>query len=313
MKNIHRFSMSIGLVAIVALGGCGGSDSGSGGNGTGGTPSTGGTGGTGGGTGGSTGGTGGGTGGNMGPCSEPKDHPADPNLSPWSYHGATDGADKWGTLPGDALCGTGMAQSPIDIASAFAVASAEDLTFTNYDKAIPVALLNNGHWLQVSYTGTMAATDPQITYAGKTYYLTQFHFHSTSEHTLNSIPYPLEVHFVHKAADDSVAFLGVFFTPGVENPVLATIMQDDPGKEKDITCTHTVKLDTLLPPVKGFFHYSGSISSPPCTEGVSWFVMQDPLEVSDAQKTAYQMKFGGTTNRPIQPLNGRVIDVFTPN
>jgi carbonic anhydrase len=245
-------------------------------------------------------------------CGAAVDKPHDPTKAEWSYHEEADGPAKWGDLMGDATCGAGTAQTPIDIDDAATQPSDKALTFANYDHVIPIDLLDNGHTLQVNYASTMSAGDPQITYDGKTFYLLQFHWHSTSEHTMAGSPSLFEAHFVHKAADGALAVVGVLFHAGAENKVLHRLMVDDPGHEKESACSDGVKLDDLLPASRGFYHYSGSLTTPPCSEGLSWFVMSDSLEASTAQETAYQTGFSGTTNRPIQALNGRTVDKHAP-
>lgn len=245
-------------------------------------------------------------------CGAAVEKPHDHSKAAWSYHEAEDGPARWGSLQGDATCGAGAAQTPIDLVDTAAVDSAKPLSFAHYDRAIAVDLLDNGHTIQVNYAGAMAADDPQISYDGKAYYLLQVHWHSASEHTVNGRPALFEVHFVHRAADGALAVVGVLFKSGAENAVLRRLMRDDPGHEKQATCSDTVKLDELLPARRGFYHYSGSLTTPPCSEGLSWFVMTDQLEASAAQATAYQAGFHGSTNRPIQALNGRTVDRHGP-
>ncbi len=140
-----------------------------------------------------------------------------------------------------------MAQAPIDIVDALTVTSNKELMFVNYDKMIPIRLLDNGHTLQVNYTSAMSAGDPQITYDGKTYYLLQFHWHSTSEHTMAGGAALFEVHFVHKAKDGALAVVGVLFRDGEENDVLEHLMMVNPGHDKESTCSDAVELEDLLP------------------------------------------------------------------
>jgi carbonic anhydrase len=251
-----------------------------------------------------------GTGGSV--CAAPVDKPHDPAKAEWSYHGADDGPVEWGALTGDAACGAGMSQTPIDIVDGATVVSTKDLAFANYDKAIPFDLLDNGHALQINYAGTMSAGDPQISYDGKTYYLAQLHWHSASEHAVNSAWQLFEVHFVHKAADGALAVVGVLFKSGPDNAVLARMMKRDPGHAKEVSCADTVTPESLLPASRGFYHYSGSLTTPPCSEGLDWFVMTDPLEASAKQQNAYQTGFSGSTNRPLQPLDGRIVEKHAP-
>ena len=257
-------------------------------------------------------GTGASTGSGGATCGAPVEKPHDPSKAEWSYHGAGESPADWGTLMGDGVCGMGMSQTPIDIVDSATVVGTKALAFANYDKAIPFDLLDNGHALQINYAGTMSAVDPQIAYDGKTYYLAQFHWHSASEHAMNGGAQLFEVHFVHKAADGALAVVGVLFKSGAENATLADLMKRDPGHEKEVSCADTVTPASLLPASRGFYHYSGSLTTPPCSEGLNWFVMTDTLEASAQQQTTYQAGFLGTTNRPLQPLDGRIVEKHAP-
>lgn len=247
----------------------------------------------------------------MAGCEEPVEHPHDETKPTWSYHGEGDGPEDWGTLEGYETCGTGTSQTPIDLDPASALASSEPLVFSNYDAAIPLDLLNNGHTLQVNYDGTRSATDPQVTYDGTTYYLLQLHAHSTSEHTLDGASFPFEVHLVHEAADGGLAVIGVLFAEGEADPTLATLLDYNPGHELEVSCEETLTLSDLVPTSSGFCHYSGSLTTPPCTEGLDWFVLTEQRTASAEQEDAWQEAFEGTTNRPVQDLNGRVVLVYT--
>lgn len=239
-------------------------------------------------------------------CEAPVEHPHDSSKAIWSYHGETDGPEQWGSLPGYETCGTGEGQSPIDLTENDQKPGTLPLTFTGYDKAIPLELLNNGHTLELDYTGSQSATDPQISYDGKTWYLIQFHGHSTSEHTIEGQSSPFELHFVHKATDGSLAVVGLLLEAGEENGVLSTLLTHNPGHEMETSCDLTVTLADV-PTSSGFLHYSGSLTTPDCSEGVSWFVLTEHGTVATEQASEWQTEFGGTTNRPTQPLHDRVV------
>lgn len=245
-------------------------------------------------------------------CAEPEPHPRDTSLPEWSYHGEEDGPEMWGSLPGYETCDLGPQQSPIDIADASTVASADALTFNNYALEIPLALLNNGHTLEVEYSGTQSSTDPSFSYLGQTWYLAQFHGHSTSEHTLDGAQSLLELHFVHKDAEGNAAVVGVLLDEAGENTTVGAMLEHDPGPEMSVECEETVSLLDNVPTESGFYHYAGSLTTPKCSETVQWFVMIDHGTVSAGQAEAWQSAFGGTTNRPVQALGDREVLKYTP-
>jgi len=170
-------------------------------------------------------------------------------------------------------------------------------------QATPLKVVNNGHAIQVNY-----GAGSTLTVDGKTYHLAQFHFHSPSEHTQDGKPYAMEAHLVHKADDGSLAVVGVFLKEGKENPFLARIWGHLPTEvNHEMTVAGTeVNVADLLPAKKAFFNYSGSLTTPPCSEGVTWLVMDRSVEVSKAQAD----KFRGLIHenaRPVQPLNDRKV------
>mgnify|MGYP002777745055 CR=1 FL=1 len=154
--------------------------------------------------------------------------------------------------------------------------------------------------------------DPRIRYAGKTYRLLQMHGHSTSEHTVDGRSYGYELHLVHQADDMTLAVVGIFFESGAEDATVRALLANDPGPFLETTCAQEVDLRAVLPERRGFYHYNGSLTTPGCNEGVSWFVMKEARTISDEQVAAYQQTFGGTTNRPVKPLGGRTILVSDP-
>lgn len=245
-------------------------------------------------------------------CGTPESRPRDTSVPEWSYHGDTDGPEQWGGLTGYELCGEGTAQTPIDIVDSDTVASTERLVFTNYDLDLPLDLLNNGHTLEVEYAGTQSAGDPQISYGDKTWYLVQFHGHSTSEHTLEGASFSMELHFVHKAADGSLAVVGVILVDGDENATIDTLLAQDPGPELSVSCETDISLSDNVPTGSAFYHYIGSLTTPPCSEDVDWFVLTDHGSVSAEQAEAWQTAFGGTTNRPVQATQGREVLKYAP-
>lgn len=247
-----------------------------------------------------------------GTCGEPQEHAHDPSKPVWTYDGETNGQDQWGELSGYETCATGEEQSPIDIVDASTTAGAEALQFSNYDVAVPLDLLNNGHTLQVNVASEMGASDPQISFGGQTWYLIQFHAHATSEHTLDGSSSAMELHFVHQNSSGDLAVVGLMLDDGAENEAIATMLDHDPGEEMEVECEDTVNLGDLVPTASGFYHYDGSLTTPDCSEGVSWFVLTEHGEVSAEQSSAWEAVFDGPTNREVQPLNERVVTKYEP-
>lgn len=218
----------------------------------------------------------------------------------WGYQGA-EGPEHWADLSGDfKICREGRNQSPVDITAARS--GPTDPLEIDYRPA-PLSVINNGHTIQVNVEKGSA-----IRLGGKAYDLLQYHFHSPSEHTINGKAGDLVVHLVHKSADGQLAVIGVLMNRGKENAAIRTVWANLPagaGKEKK---TADVKLDPalLLPKDRSFYQYTGSLTTPPCTEGVNWLVMKKPLEVSSDQVRQFVSIFPLSV-RPVQPLNDRTV------
>lgn len=218
----------------------------------------------------------------------------------WGYTGDI-GPAHWGDLsPAFAACKLGEAQSPIDLADAPNVRPHE-LEF-RYGP-VPLEVVNNGHTIQVNYTpgSTLVAS-------GKEYALVQFHFHHLSEHTVSGRPTDMELHFVHQDADGGLAVVGVLLTSGRHNPSLEQVWANMPTDkdEKRFVAGATINAKDLLPANLSYFSYLGSLTTPPCSEGVSWYVLRDGIEVSPAQIDRFAALYPDNA-RPTQPLNGRAV------
>lgn len=210
----------------------------------------------------------------------------------WGYEGEH-GPAHWG---GD--CKTGQSQSPINLTGAAAGSPGLNLNYTTS----PVKILHNGHTVQANLDGKST-----LTTGGKEYSLVQFHFHAPSEHTIDGKPADLVAHLVHKSADGALAVVGVLFNEGVENSFLGKFWEHLPAQKSPEHDTGvTVDLNEVLPAVRGHYAYSGSLTTPPCSEGVSWFVMHTPVTISSAQLAAFR-KVIDKNVRPVQPLNGRAL------
>ncbi len=217
----------------------------------------------------------------------------------WGYMGS-DAPSLWGSLdPAYEACAAGKKQSPINIAQ---FAQGQLPAIEMMYKPTSLNVVNNGHTVQVDY-----APGSSISLDGKTYQLMQFHFHTPSEHYLDGSPYPMEAHFVHKADDGSLAVIGVMMKVGAHNPVIEGIWQNAPRQEGR-NMVEAVSLDAsqLMPSDKGYYKYEGSLTTPPCSEGVKWQVLKTPVELSQEQLQAFQNMFP-VNARPVQPLEGRVV------
>ncbi|MEK7323351.1 MAG: carbonic anhydrase family protein [Pseudomonadota bacterium] len=217
----------------------------------------------------------------------------------WGYTGEAS-AEHWGDLKQEfALCKVGQSQSPIDIDDAIK-ADLNPIDF-NY-KAVPLKVINNGHTIQVGLEG--AGT---IKLHGDEYKLLQFHFHAPSEHTAQGKSYDMEVHLVHKSDKGKLAVVGVFMKPGKENAALKAVFDNMP-KEAGETEVKGASLNPqdLLPKAKDYSHYIGSLTTPPCSEGVRWNVLTDTIEVSQAQIDAFKALYAMNA-RPVQDQHDRFL------
>lgn len=192
----------------------------------------------------------------------------------------------------------GDSQSPIDIVTDSAEKMKDSGALElNYQEQV-VDEVDNGHSIQVDDTGEAVIN-------GRNYELTQFHFHAESEHTLNGEHFPIEVHFVNKAQDGRLAVVGVFFKEGKENAGFETVLKNIKKGEKT-SVEEAIKVTDMIPTDKTYYHYLGSLTTPPLSENVEWYVMETPIEVSKEQIEAFNKYYDGN-NREVQPLNDRVV------
>ncbi len=217
----------------------------------------------------------------------------------WGYTGDA-GADRWGRLSPDfALCDSGKNQSPIDITGALDT-SLKPLRM-HYGKTM-YEVIHNGHTVQVnSQPGSVLHLE------GKEYELKQVHFHAPSENHIDGKSFPMEAHFVHADAEGNLAVVGVMFETGDKNEALARYWQHMPGKHSRKPLKKTVQAGGLLPEnLEDYYRFNGSLTTPPCSEGVKWMVLKTPVMASDKQIQQFTEAVG-VNNRPVQPINARVI------
>ena len=214
----------------------------------------------------------------------------------WGYSGEA-GAAHWAEL--SPAC-AGSNQSPVDLAR-FAEADLPPIQFSYAASVIDV--VNNGHTVQVA-----SAPGSQITIDGRIYRLLQVHFHAPSEHHINGDSFPLEAHLVHAAENGDLAVVGVMYEAGDANGALAETLANVPDAvdEKHMFSAPLAPAD-LLPAERDYYRLSGSLTTPPCTEGVLWLVMKQPMAASPAQIETFAKMLPEPNNRPLQPLNARIV------
>jgi len=216
----------------------------------------------------------------------------------WSYQGEL-GPDNWTKLQPEFGACAGKNQSPIDV-SEMIEAEMKPIHF-DY-KAGGREVVNNGHTIQVNIEdGSSIVID------GIQFNLKQFHFHSPSENHISGKSYPLEAHLVHADKDGNLAVVSVVFSEGKANAAVGAVWGQMPKAEGKNALPTKVSATGLLPKSRDYYRYNGSLTTPPCTEGVRWFVMKKPMSVSKEQLSAFQTTLGFANNRPIQPVNARPI------
>jgi len=223
----------------------------------------------------------------------------------WTYDGAT-GPAHWGDLDPDYTpCKVGKEQSPVDIRSA----EKAELPALRFEyKSNPLKyLVNNGYTIRVNYHDAPGSGNFLIV-GDKRYQLTQFHFHRPSEEYIHGKPYDMEVYLMHQANGGEIVGVTGFLKAGQENATIRQLWEHMPktaGNEQEIPGV-VVDPVGLLPRDTSYYMYRGSLTAPPCTEGVTWFVLKTPMEISAKQINAFAKLYPHDV-RPLQPLNGRVV------
>lgn len=226
-------------------------------------------------------------------------HPAHPH---WTYEGEH-GPKNWAGLdPAFATCKLGKHQSPIDIRGA-KPAALPAIEFA-YQPS-PLRILDNGHTIQVPW-----APGSFITVGDKKYELQHLHFHHPAEEKVNGKSYPLVAHLVHESMEGKLAVVAVLLKEGHANPFIETVWKHLPAEEGKELAPEGVNVDlaALLPARHGYYTFTGSLTTPPCSEDVTWFVLKAPAELSKTEVAAFAKKYPHNA-RPVQPLNGRVVQM----
>ncbi len=223
----------------------------------------------------------------------------------WGYSGDGDPAH-WGDLkPEFFMCRDGKNQSPVNIqkSSTIQAIGLEDIEFHYVTGATEA--VNNGHTIKVS-----VAPGSYIKVDGIEFELKQFHFHSPSENEIDGKNFPIEAHFVHASKDGELAVVAVMYEESKENKVLKKICNKIfSHAHKAANCALTSRdINSLLPVNKAYYRFDGSLTTPPCSEGVRWLVLQNYPQVSAQQAERFtNVMMKGHNNRPVQPLNARKI------
>ncbi|MBX3069090.1 MAG: carbonic anhydrase family protein [Thermomicrobiales bacterium] len=220
----------------------------------------------------------------------------------WNYEG-DNGPEEWGSLDESyAACDAGSAQSPIDIAGA-GETEAVDVA-VDFATIAPMRIINNGHTVQVNIDPGSSAEIDSVHYN-----LLQFHFHAPSEHAIDGERQAMELHFVHKTDETATAVLGLLLREGQANAALEPVFANMPAEAGDEQSVD-VELDlaAVLPSNPTTFRYGGSLTTPPCTEGVSWIVFAEPVEISTEQLAIFQAIHPNNA-RPLQEVNDRDVEL----
>lgn len=217
----------------------------------------------------------------------------------WEYNEDL-GPKEWANLDEKyRMCEEGLNQSPINITDVIP-AKLNPLTFEGSAKA--TTFENNGHTVQVNFTSANS-----LAIENQKYYLKQIHFHTPSENQIDGNSYPMEAHLVHANSAGSLAVVGVLFEIGEDNIVLNKLLRNLPENAGD---KHRLKSEVLgydiLPSNQDYYRFNGSLTTPPCSEGVKWFVLKTPVGISRSQLADFDAVMP-TNNRPLQDINARTI------
>ncbi len=219
----------------------------------------------------------------------------------WSYSGVK-GPANWGLLaPEFFTCATGKNQSPINIDNSYrAIVDRLDFHYQPGGKEI----VNNGHSIQINFN-----PGSSLVLGEHAYELKQLHFHTPSEHQIKGKSFPMEAHLVHADAKGKLAVVAILFRDARWSESLL----QDLWKRMPMKAGHKVILEDpispedLLPSSKRFYLLNGSLTTPPCSEGVTWIVMKQAQDVTSDQVEKLLKAVGNENNRPVQPVNARII------
>ncbi len=224
------------------------------------------------------------------------------DTSRWTYTGTT-GPAKWAKLEKSfASCALGKTQSPIDIPDA--EARKGDLPPLLFDyRPVPLRIVDDGHTIKVNY-----APGSTVSVEGKRYELIELNFHKPSEEKISGKGHDMEAHLVHKGKDGKFAVIAILLDEGKENALIKTLWANLPQTKDKENAVDAVKINALelLPRDKGYYTFAGSLTTPPCSEDVKWFVLKTPTQISSDEIARFARSYPMNA-RPVQELNGRDI------
>lgn len=219
----------------------------------------------------------------------------------WGYSGHS-GPEHWGDLSeAFAACNSGKNQSPINLGN-MVESDLPAIRFRYQPSAIE--LLNNGHTIQTDCDkGSLMAVD------GHDYELLQFHFHAPSENLIEGRSFPMEAHFVHSDRDGNLAVIAAMYVDGRKNRFVQALWEQMPEREGERRSVphFSLQASDLMPGNRDYYRYNGSLTTPPCTEGVLWLVMKNPVQVSPGQVQKFHAVMHHENNRPVQPVHARPV------
>lgn len=236
-------------------------------------------------------------------ASDPPETPSAPTAGggtdrQWAYEGEI-GPDRWGDVPGAAVCRAGKAQSPVDLAGARVLDLPDPEVAYRPSR---VGIVHLGHAVRADF-----GAGNSVGLGGTRYELLQLHQHTPAEHTLDGESAAAEMHLVHRSADDEYAVLGIRLVEGAANPAVEAFLDAAPAEEGATSAPTMLDASPLLPADRRLFRYDGSLTTPPCTEGVKWHVFAAPVTASAEQLTRLA-DLSGDNNRPIQQLGDRTLE-----
>lgn len=219
--------------------------------------------------------------------------------SKWSYQG--DGApEHWANINQDYNRCSGFNQSPINVTNTIQA----DIAPLKFDyHATAQTIINNGHTIQINFTD-----GGDLHLDGDIFYLKQFHLHTPSENKIEGTSYPLEAHFVHMNKQGALAVVGVMYAEGLQNLSLAKLWNQLPKEiNTEIKLNQDIQAADFLPKQQQYYRFNGSLTTPPCTEGVRWILFKDIQTASTEQIKSFAALMEHGNSRPIQPVNARII------
>ncbi|QBH94977.1 carbonic anhydrase [Limnobaculum zhutongyuii] len=216
----------------------------------------------------------------------------------WEYSGEA-GPEHWAELAPEFAACHAQNQSPVNLTG---TVKSDLKPFHITYAAGAENMVNNGHTLQVNY-----APGSKIDVDGMPFELKQFHFHTPGENQIEGKSFPMEIHFVHANSKGELTVLAVMVKEGKANPTLAKLWKEMPKTGETVTYDQKINAKDLLPANLHYYRFSGSLTTPPCTEGVRWLVLKNQITASHEQIQAFTTLMGHPNNRPVQPINAREV------